>query len=179
MAKELHLHPGGELDSLLEEIGEAKSSRLDSITLYNLDLSLEVADALIDLIQTQLQRRLSSKEDQSPPSSFIFEVLGGKGFVDRLVEAYVDEEEDVKRELILQHSHPDGFDTSVFAALGMALDGRKAKYATKSSGLMTSKLRLPCTNLSCQKPKYGHWLMESGRVSASKSLTLVLTASLL
>ena len=156
MAKELHLHAGGDLDTLLEEIREAQSANLENLTLYNLDLSLEVANALIDLIRAQLQRRLvssnwkddSGREAQPLLSSFTLEILGGKGFVDRIVEAYVgdhrisSEENDVKRELILVHSHPDGFDTSVFAALGMALDGRRAKYATESLGLLTPKLRL-------------------------------------
>ena len=126
-----------------------------------------MAKGLVDLVQSQLQLRLDTsnsssnvvKEASKPllsppgqppmpaPSSFTLELLGGKGFVDRVIEAFVSnqhispDEDGILRELILQHSHPDGFDTSVFASLGMALDGRRVRYTTTTSQIRP-KLRL-------------------------------------
>lgn len=140
---DLHLHPGGCLESMLFEIEEAKDAKLRKVTLYNLEVSCPLAKSIVDLLKVQLQRRHSSSVS-SKRSRFTLEILGGKGCIDRIVEAYAaptfgiinrDNAEgenlnDTRRQqhtirnLTLQHNHADGFDASVFAALGMALDGR-------------------------------------------------------
>ena len=176
---ELHLHPGGELEDLLAEIQEAKEANLQKLTLYNLDMSPELAAALIDLLRVQLKRQCSSTVGDTGTSSlFTLEMLGGKGCIDRIVEVYaasidtfgmegnaddetISTKQKVNLELILQHSHLDGFDTSVFAALGMALDGRsRSSPLSQSQTMATPNLRLSLYEPVLSKAKI--WTLAQG-----------------
>ncbi|CAB9517631.1 expressed unknown protein [Seminavis robusta] len=142
---EVHLHPGDNVESLLEDLCAAEEEdQAVKLTLYNLDVGATLAAQILAFVRTRLH---SIRRRHSTPKVFTLEILGCTGCVDRIVEIFANglydskttgsdatsRVEIVERELILQHSNPNHFDAAVFVALGMALDCRATRTAHQES----------------------------------------------
>jgi len=141
-ADELHLHTGYDYQNpvseqtLISDLQEAEENNdVRKVILFNLEVSIDLANAL----RRFFRARFAADKQQSPTT---LEILGCTGHIDRVLEGFIVDDDnngatatatgdtDVfdtivpERELILQHNNPNHFDSSVFVALGKALDSR-------------------------------------------------------
>ena len=93
--QELHLHPFEEEVTLIHELDEASSdSDVQKLTLYNLEISLDLSKSIVQFLEARLRRIRASASS----NEFVLELLGCTGYVDRVLEFYasglVDEAEE-------------------------------------------------------------------------------------